>query len=101
MVSVENLSQLESVEGKPAADYSLSYRGHSYRIQKQRLNPPAENPSLIGKRLQYRGTAYEIVSAESNKQSAKSDKIFSLCYRGVIFWTNPKASHSTVSHMAV
>ena len=101
MVQLTDFSQPQFRDHQPEAESHLfKYRGYSYRVQRQAQNTPIENPSLVGKRLQYRGVAYEVVST-SDRQPTDPNRMFKLCYRGRIFWISSKPNSCTIDYVVL
>lgn len=82
--------------------HTLIYRGTTYEVPQKPA--PAytqeEKLQLIGKRLCYRGTSYEIVptSMSTSKEPKVAQK---LCYRGVTFWSSTQSNPSIIEYAVV
>lgn len=101
---VQSLSHSKTLEPQSAVaepTYTLMYRGVAHTKTRR---PPATDSSeetnqLIGKRLSYRGTHYEIVSVKTTAPA--TDTIWKLCYRGVTYWSSKPTKQKAHEYMVV
>jgi Domain of unknown function (DUF4278) len=100
VVQLTDFSQPQVKVHQPDESYLFKYRGCSYRVQGSIQNTPIENPSLVGKRLQYRGVTYEVIST-TDRRPAAPNQMFKLCYRGRTFWSSSKPNSSKIDYVVV
>ncbi len=101
MFSLIDLPQIQSAVESPAdtATHTLIYRGTTYKVPQHKLpaRTPEEISQLMGKRLTYRGTTYEMVPAATPIPRAARQ----LCYRGVTFMSNTQPDQNGIEYLVV